>query len=589
MNIEVLISTMNLKDAKELVKKINARSSVIINQTKSIELENIVEGNHRLYSYQERGLSRSRNKAIKHSRGDICTISDDDIRYEDNYEQIIEEGYKKYPDADVIAFYLDNVDKNINRPRRKEGRINFIKSMQIKSSQITFKRKSIIDKKISFKERFGTGSELYMGEENIFLSDCLKAGLKIYYIPITIATTQENNSSWFKGYNEYYFNVKGAVFYEMSKKLYPFLILQFAIRKTKIYSKEVKTLSAIKYMFQGQKKYKKSIKRNIYFMGDFCSDVGPAIVNKNYYPYLKENIYCCRTNSKIIRPINFIFNIAKCNILLISALSKFHIKAAKFAKKRNKKVVYLMHGYNKVEYELNGIPNDKRILRDVEEEMLKIADKIVCVSEKFCQYMKSERSELADKFEYVNSGIEVLENPVKGKKEKSDIFTIISVGGGKKNKNNLAVCEAIKGIKDIKIKFIVIGELGIDGEKIKEYNFVEYYEFLPHEEVLNKMKQSDLYVQNSYFETFGLAIIEAIEMGCKILISKEIGALSIIDNIEKDMIIQNNEDVNEIQNKIKNLVEDKKDYKYITNIEQYTWENEAKNLIKILLESEENK
>lgn len=587
MKIEVLISTMNLENQQDLLRKMNVDGSVIINQTKNKQLADVKNGKNRVYSYEEKGLSRSRNRAIKNSIGDICLIADDDIRYEDNYKKIVEEGYKKYPDADIIAFYLDNVDEKIYRPRRKEGKINFIKSMQIKSSQITFKRESITKKNINFKERFGTGSELYMGEENIFLADCLKAGLNIYYIPKTIATTQENNSSWFRGYNEYYFNVKGAVFFEMSKKLYPFLILQFAIRKTKLYTKQVKLFDAIKYMFQGAKKYKKSIKKRIYFMGDFCSNTGPAIVNKNYFPYIKDNSYYCKTNSKIIRPINFIFYIIRCDILLISGLSKFHIKAAKFAKKLNKKVVYLMHGYHKLEYELNKVPLEKRILKEAEDEMLEIVDKVICVSEKFCEYMKSERNDIANKFDFVNNGIKIKKKSMQKKQNGKNSFTLISTGGGKKNKNNLTVCKAIKKIKNVKIKFIVIGELSLDGEKIKEYDFVEYYEHLSHEDVLKKMGQSDLYIQNSYFETFGLAIVEAITMGCKILVSKNIGALSIIDNIEENMIIQNNEDIEEICDKIKILINSKENYEYISNIEKYTWEAEAQNLKNKLLESEE--
>lgn len=582
MNIEVLISTMNLKKQEDLIKSENVKSSVIINQTKNITLKNVTEGKNRLYSYEEKGLSKSRNRAIENSRADICAIADDDIRYEDNYEEIIKKGYEKYPDADIIAFYLDNVDPRINRPRRKEGKINFIKSMQIKSSQITFKRRSIVEKNIIFKERFGTGSELYMGEENIFLADCLKAGLKVYYIPKRIATTQNNESTWFKGHNEYDFNVKGAVYYAMSKKMYPLLILQFAIRKTKLYAKEVTPIKAIKYMFDGAKKYKSSIKKRIYFMGDFCLNTGPAIVNKSYYPFMKDVSYICRTNSKIIRPLHFIFYIGRCDVLLISALSKFHIKAAKIAKKMNKKVVYLMHGYNKVEYELNEVPIEKRILRETEDNMLKIADKIICVSERFREYMKKERKDIANKFEFVNNGIEIKDMEIAIERKNDKVFTIISVGGGMKIKNNLTVCEAISKIKNIKIKFIVIGNLSKDGEKIKKYNFVEYYESLSHEEVLKKMSQSDLYIQNSYFETFGLAVVEAISMGCKILISKNVGGLSVLDNVKDNNIIQNNEDVEEIKQKIENLLKSKNKIHYLNDVHKYTWKESSKRLIKLL-------
>jgi glycosyltransferase involved in cell wall biosynthesis len=264
MNIEVLISTMNLSstyDYNNLIKKMNIKTnSLVVNQCNKIEKlpEQITDGTSRFLSYKEKGLSRSRNKAIENATSDVCVISDDDLRYKDDYENIIENGYKKYPDADIIAFYVDNVDKNKKRPIRRETKINFIKSMRIQSVQITFRRKSIVDRNIKFNEKFGSGAEFYMGEENIFLAQCLKKKMKIYYIPKTIATIQSNDSSWFKGFNEYYFNVKGAVYYEMSKYLYPLLILQFALRKRNIYKNEVKILDAIKYMFLGVKIYKLS-------------------------------------------------------------------------------------------------------------------------------------------------------------------------------------------------------------------------------------------------------------------------------------------------------------------------------------------
>lgn len=343
MNIEVLVSTMNLIEHKKIIKKMNIKESVVINQAEKKILEDISNGKNRLYSYNEKGLSKSRNRAIENSKADICIIADDDIRYEDNYEKIVEKGYKKYPDADVIAFYVDNFDEKRKRPRRKEGKINLLKSMQIQSVQVTFKRESIRDKNIKFNERFGAGAELYMGEENIFLAQCLKKGLKIYYIPKTIATIQDNNSTWFKGHNEYNFNVKGAVYYEISKILYPILILQFALRKRWLYANEVKTLKAIKYMFEGVKKYKKSINKKIYYMGDFCLNTGPAMVNKSYYPYIKDECYICKTNNKIIRPLHFAIFMKKCNILLISGMSKFHVKSAEISKKYKKQVIYLMH------------------------------------------------------------------------------------------------------------------------------------------------------------------------------------------------------------------------------------------------------
>ena len=261
METEVLVSTMNLKSQQELVKKLNVKKNVIINQTSDINnVKDVIYGKNRLYSYNERGLSKSRNKAIMNSNADICIIADDDLKYESDYEEKIKNGYKKYKDAGIIAFYVDNVDKKFEKKKRKEGKINLISSMKIQSVQITFKRKSIIDKKIKFNELFGTGTELYSGEENIFLADCIRNNLKIYYIPEKIATIQDNSSTWRKGYDKQYFYTKGATFYAISNIWYYVFILQFVIRKRNMYANEINLMKAFRYMIEGAREYKKYTK-----------------------------------------------------------------------------------------------------------------------------------------------------------------------------------------------------------------------------------------------------------------------------------------------------------------------------------------
>lgn len=589
MNIETLVSTMKQESPEKIIKlcdKMNIKTNVlVVNQkSKSDSTQYFFDKDRKItiINSKEKGLSKSRNTLLYNSDADIGIIADDDLTYLDDYNKIIENAYKESKDADIICFKVYKGDIPFKKYKNKEERINFFKSFQKSSVEITYKIESIRKNNINFDENFGAGADKYVsGEENIFLTDCLKKGLKIIYKPIFIAKLDDKKekSSWFNGYNKQYFKTRGAIFYRISKMMYLFLVLQFALRKYNLYKDNFGILKAIKYMLDGAKEYKKIIARNIYYMGNFCSNTGPAIVNKKYYNYMKNYCYICRTNNKIIRPLHFILNVFRCNILLVSGLSRLHIKAAKFSKLLNKKVVYLMHGYNREEYKFNEIQIENSDFIKIEDEMLLIADKIICVSKRFCDFMKRERKDIKNKFDFVNNGMDDFKSIVnETNKKKKEYYTIISVGGGMKIKNNLLVCKAISNIKDIKIKFIVIGANGADGKKIKKYEFVEYYESLPHEEVLDKMKESNLYIQNSYFETFGLSVIEAIQNGCNILISKNIGALSIIDNIDKNMIIKNNENIDEIQQKIENMV-NVREFNYIENVENYSWNVESKKLL----------
>ena len=315
-------------------------------------------------------------------------------------------------------------------------------------------------------------------------------------------------------------------------------------------------------------------------MGDFVSDKGPAIVNKHYRNYIKNECFICATNNKFIRIVHFMICLPWTKILLVSGLSKFHLSAIKIAKKRGIKVVYLMHGYDKMEYDINCVPQQDRILEKVEEEILKEANKVICVSKLFAEYMKKQKRNIASKFDFVNNGVSYENNELKRKV--NDTYTIISVGGGVRRKNNLDVCKAIEKINKPTIKFIIIGNKGKDGEEILKYNFVEYYENLEHNEVLRRMHDADLYIQNSYYDTFGLAVIEALEENCRILIGKNVGAISILNNLNENMVIENNEDIDEIKNKIIYAIKNNEDKLPTIDYNICCWENRTKELLEKL-------
>jgi glycosyltransferase involved in cell wall biosynthesis len=204
-----------------------------------------------MISVKDRGLSKSRNLAIDNSESDICVIADDDLKYQDGYKNIILNAYEKYSDADIIAFDVPSTNQMRPTSSLKEGKVDFLHSMKIASFQITFKRMSIVDNNIRFNELFGAGAKYTCGEENILLVEAIKKGLKIYFVNKNIAIVDHNESTWFNGFDERLFRTKGAMFYEMNKKLAHVLILQFAIRKYRLYKKKINIFEAYRYMKSG--------------------------------------------------------------------------------------------------------------------------------------------------------------------------------------------------------------------------------------------------------------------------------------------------------------------------------------------------
>lgn len=266
MDLQVLISTMDLKNANEhnnLINKMNLTKSktLTINQCPSDNIFfDVMTGFHKVKTYNEKGLSKSRNKAIENSNSEICLIADDDIYYEEDFEKKIIKAYKENPKADIIVFFVDNKDRIGGKKRLKEGKIGYLHSMKIQSVQMSFKRASISEKRIKFCEDFGAGSENYMGEENIFIFDCLRSGMNITSVPLKIGTIMDTTSSWFNKIDEKYLETRGAVFVRMSKCYYHVFIIQFAVRKRGLYKENFNCIQAIKHMYNGAKKYKGKMK-----------------------------------------------------------------------------------------------------------------------------------------------------------------------------------------------------------------------------------------------------------------------------------------------------------------------------------------
>jgi len=209
MKLEILLSCMNQKDFSIVKESCITGDVLLINQAND---NSLIENNNdkqsiRMISTTERGLSRSRNMAIRNSNGDICLLSDDDEIFSKNYEKIILDSYLRLQDADIIAFDVAN---KVTRLSKKTQRIGYFNSLKLSSCQLSFKRASILKHNIWFDPFMGAGTGNGCGEENKFLLDCLKAKMKIYYVPATISVLDTKESSWFSGYDREFFYQRGA-------------------------------------------------------------------------------------------------------------------------------------------------------------------------------------------------------------------------------------------------------------------------------------------------------------------------------------------------------------------------------------------
>lgn len=214
MKVEAFISTMHQKDHSILEKMNIQTDAIVINQCDCFSYESFSFRDHkvRFYSLPERGVGLSRNSAMMRATGEIGLFSDDDLVYVEGYEQLLVNAFEKYPKADVIAFNIASID---DKKRRymipKAQRIRSWNYMRYGTARIAVRVNRIREKNISFSLLFGGGAKHGSGEDTLFLRDCLKAGLKIYGIPIMLAKIDDSESSWFRGYNQKFYMDKGAL------------------------------------------------------------------------------------------------------------------------------------------------------------------------------------------------------------------------------------------------------------------------------------------------------------------------------------------------------------------------------------------
>ena len=252
MKIQTLVSTIN-KDSIDFIEKMNIETDVIIGNQNGQCTELLLhhyDHDVLLFNSNDRGLAKNRNLTINKSDADICVLADDDIEYCSGYSKIIEKAFLKLSDADIIIFnlYEDPIERYVIK---KEHRVRGLEFLRYGSVRIVFKRESIVQK-VKFDERFGAGGDIPIGEDTIFLGDCLKAGLKIYAHPGYILRLKPSESTWFNGFDRDYFVNKGKMYKRIFGINTELIVVQDAFRHRKQYSTYDSFIEIVKLMNIGK-------------------------------------------------------------------------------------------------------------------------------------------------------------------------------------------------------------------------------------------------------------------------------------------------------------------------------------------------
>lgn len=233
--IEVLVTTMFEKDMSKYESMNLQTDAIIANQSDECFFveEKRGESRVRMITTNTRGASRNRNIAIMYSSGDLLIFADDDQILVDGYAQIVEDEFKKCPNADAIKFYCESTNEKRPLSFKRPIKLHKASKKELMSAGVhclAIRKEYLHKNNISFQLNMGPGENIICGEDTAFFRDLLKCGAKIYVTPTFLSYIDQGESSWFKGYTEKYFVSVGYVYSRTYGSIARLAILRRAYR-----------------------------------------------------------------------------------------------------------------------------------------------------------------------------------------------------------------------------------------------------------------------------------------------------------------------------------------------------------------------
>jgi glycosyltransferase involved in cell wall biosynthesis len=268
-DLEILVSTMNRNSLDFLIPMFpfchfSDFSILIVNQTEENKLLVSDFPSIRVINSFEKGLSKSRNLALKNAIGKIVLIADDDVIYMNDFDTKIIQAYNQYDNKAVISFCIEKPNGLLFKkysPNAKKN-LSLMELFNVLSIEISL-NKLILDKLgITFDENFGLGSEFQMGEEAVFLSDIKNKNQQIAFVPSVIVIHSEISSTEKIDFSKRYY-VQGAFLTKVLKEDYFMGLatkLFFDVKQKKLNLNQIP--AAIKNANQGKMDYNKLTNKN---------------------------------------------------------------------------------------------------------------------------------------------------------------------------------------------------------------------------------------------------------------------------------------------------------------------------------------
>lgn len=226
--LQFLVSGVG-QDVHALAEKMNLQAEgIIINQGRENRYEEFTfRGNRmRCYHFAEKGVGLSRNNALLRADKAFCLFADEDIVYREGAAVAVTDAFLAHPEADMLLFNVKVVPERRTYWNESFHRVRWYNCGRYPAYSFALRTQKMHEKNLSYSLLFGGGAKYSNGEDSLFIRDCIRAGLRVYAIPVEIGEEVFRPSTWFCGYDDKFFYDRGVLY----RALYGRLALCMGLR-----------------------------------------------------------------------------------------------------------------------------------------------------------------------------------------------------------------------------------------------------------------------------------------------------------------------------------------------------------------------
>lgn len=262
-HIQILVATMH-RDSLSFLEPMFPYSHysnyniIVVNQSNEKVINDDAHANVKVVNTTTTGLSVSRNIALENATGKFCVITDDDVVFEEGFEQHIINAFTMFPAAGAITFQYNRQGKSnpVKSYSSRPFQHNSATIRGVSSIEMVLNRDIVSAKHARFNVNFGLGAEFEVAEEFLFLKNLIDRDIAVYYYPAAIVAHKEWSSGHDHGSNRliYARAALACKLYGSTAGLWLLKYLQFLVRKRLVPVSSVP--SKFRIGIKGIKKYK---------------------------------------------------------------------------------------------------------------------------------------------------------------------------------------------------------------------------------------------------------------------------------------------------------------------------------------------